>query len=377
MSGPLWPGHTLAVLWDADDTIIPGYQQDAIFNEYGVNPGDFWADVSKTVATYEAQYAEQMKQYYAGVAASVRGKTEPPLRHRPLRVDPDTAYLLTFLSWVRDGRFPGLSNEKLRELGKDLKFHQGMPQAMKRLADRIEKDPKYAMLDIKVENYVISQGMRQLLLGSPVAKYATGIYGCEFVDELLPAGFALDKSKSLKPEGQRQISTIAYAFGDTEKTAAIFEISKGTSVDPSIGVNDAIAQKDRRIPLSDMIYVGDGPTDVPAWSLLKKAGGGTLAVYNPDPNAKAHRDRAHGLFEQKRVEKVAAADYRPGSDAMRWLEGQLVERAEAIREKWLADKAKRIRKPGTHINAITKTQDAPRVVTLPVAKTTGRERGVA
>ena len=325
---PLFPGYTLAVLWDTDDTMIPGYMQKPIFEAYGVKEGDFWNDVRASVDAYKAE----------GVEANV-----------------DSVYLLTFLSWVHDGKFPGLSISKLTELGAKLEFHKGMPEALGRLQHVIEDDPRYQDAGIKVEHYIISQGMRQLLLGTDLTKYAKKIYGSDFLEDLLPAGVASGAKPHHKPTGE--ITQVANAFTSTDKTRAVFEISKGTALDPSIGVNDAIAEEDRRIPLDQMIYVADGPTDIPVWSILNKAGGKTLAVYNPV--SPSHQARAIELEEQGRVQHVSPADFRPDGDAFKWLSFQLRQMADHIVDQVQAERAKRIQKPGGHLNA-TVAKPAPK-----------------
>ena len=68
---------------------------------------------------------------------------------------------------------------------------------------------------------------------------------------------------------------------NTTKTRAIFEINKGTNKNPGIDVNAKVVPEDRRIPLQNMIYIADGPSDVPSFSVVKKGGGKTYAVYNP------------------------------------------------------------------------------------------------
>jgi hypothetical protein len=80
----------IAFVWDFDKTLSPGYMQEPLFKEYQIDGGQFWREVNGLVEHY---------------------------RRRGLRVSKDTAYLGHLLSYVRDGRLPGLTNSKLRELG--------------------------------------------------------------------------------------------------------------------------------------------------------------------------------------------------------------------------------------------------------------------
>ena len=93
--------HVVACLWDFDKTLIDGYMQTPIFEEYGVDEKLFWKEVNMLPALYA---------------------------ERGVRVSPESVYLNHLLSFVRDGRMRGLNNAKLRELGARLKFRAGLPE---------------------------------------------------------------------------------------------------------------------------------------------------------------------------------------------------------------------------------------------------------
>lgn len=113
------------------------------------------------------------------------------------------------------------------------------------------------------------------------------------------------------------ISQIGYVLDNTTKTRAIFEINKGVNVEPSIDVNAQVAEEDRRVPISHMIYVADGPSDVPVFSVVNKGGGKTLGVYTT--GQPSNYDGVASLSEQGRVNDIAEADYREGRAADLWL----------------------------------------------------------
>jgi hypothetical protein len=96
---------------------------------------------------------------------------------------------------------------------------------------------------------------------------------------------------------------------DTMKTQFLFRINKGRE---NIGesINEHMPESERPIPFQNMIYVGDGMTDVPSMALTKKAGGHTVAVYHP--NGKG-RGVCVELLHAGRADFIAAADYRAGS----------------------------------------------------------------
>ena len=104
---------------------------------------------------------------------------------------------------------------------------------------------------------------------------------------------------------------------NTTKTRAVFEINKGVNRNPSIDVNARMSEEQRRVPIRNMIYIADGPSDVPVFSLLNQRGGKTLGVYTTEPrnNFRQVKD----LQEQGRIQGLAEADFRPGKAAYLWL----------------------------------------------------------
>ena len=44
--------NIIAVIWDFDKTLVDGYMQDPIFNEYGITGNEFWGEVNKHPEKY-------------------------------------------------------------------------------------------------------------------------------------------------------------------------------------------------------------------------------------------------------------------------------------------------------------------------------------
>lgn len=320
MAIPLFTGNVIAVVWDFDQTLIPGYQQKPLFEEYGVDAGVFWQEVNA------------LTDHYAG---------------HGIQVSPDTTYLNHLLTYVRTGVLPGLTNAKLRDLGSRLEFYAGMPTFLQTSKVSVESNQQFQNHGITVEHYVVSTGLRQMIQGSAIAPLITGVWACEFIEEPPGAGF-MERSPEM-PSADQEISQVGYFLDNTTKTRAIWEINKGTNRDPNIGVNDLIAQEDRRVPLRNMIYVADGPSDIPVFSILNANGGRTLGVYNPASDS--HFEGVKRLSDQGRVHFVAEANYLEGSTASRWILKSLNEIAELIvkdRSRALAD---RVRPPAGHVTS--------------------------
>ena len=104
-------------------------------------------------------------------------------------------------------------------------------------------------------------------------------------------------------------ASFARAGGVGPKLAArIVSELKGKTVSlatDDVGVNEKKPR--RRIPYSNMIYIGDGMTDIPSMIIVKNNGGKSIAVY-----PKGNEDRVASLYEDERVNYACVADYSSG-----------------------------------------------------------------
>lgn len=126
------------------------------------------------------------------------------------------------------------------------------------------------------------------------------------------------------------ISEIGYTIDNTTKTRALFEINKGVGVLDNVDVNTKLPEEMRRVRFENMIYIADGPSDVPAFSTLNKSGGATFAIY-PHNDEKAFK-QVEQLRKDGRINMYAEADYSEGTTAYMWITGKIKEFADRIRE---------------------------------------------
>lgn len=293
--------NVIAIIWDFDKTLSPENMQRPIFAAYDIDEATFWGEVNALPAYYAK----------AGIA-----------------VQPDTCYLGHLLSYVLNGRIPDLNNARLRELGAEIELFPGLPEAFPRLSGLLS-DAKYRDADLKLEHYVVSTGLDAMVRGSAIAEHVSGIWASTFIEE--PAGPGHDFTATPKPG---LISQIAGFLDNTTKTRAVFEINKGVNVSEDISVNDTIPQDARRVPIKNMIYVADGPSDIPSFSVVRRDGGFAYAVYDPDYDDRF--SQAVELRETDRVDGYGAADYTENSETSRWLSlhvRQIADRMVAEREK--------------------------------------------
>jgi hypothetical protein len=288
MKKPLHRQNTVACIWDFDKTLIPGYMQAPIFNAFGMDAEAFWKEVNG------------LPEIYA---------------QRGNRVSGDTVYLNHLLSFVKNGELKGLTNARLRELGAELEFYPGVRELFESLKTLASEKAEYQKHNIRLEHYIISTGLAEMIRGSAIAPLVEGIFGCEFIEAPLPPHYSRQDELPLHMEFE--ISQIGTIVDNTAKTRYIFEINKGTNKHPGIDVNAAIAPAARRVPIERMIYIADGPSDVPVFSVVKSNGGKTYAVFNPESEAEFAQNDA--LLHAGRIHAYGPADYRHGSTTAKWL----------------------------------------------------------
>lgn len=278
--------NIIAIIWDFDKTLVDGYMQDPIFEDYQVDGAQFWAEVNCLPELY---------------------------RKQGVKVNPDTIYLNQFIRYARDGRFRGLNNGKLREYGAKQHFYAGIPEIFKTTQGLLSNDPVCEEYNIRVEHYIVSTGFAEVIRGTSIMQYVKSIWGCELIEEE-------------DEQGERRIAEIGYTIDNTTKTRALFEINKGIGVN----VNAMLTDEQRRVDFRNMIYIADGPSDVPAFSLVKGRGGSTFAIY-PKGNEEAFA-QVEKLREDGRIDMFGEADYSNGTTASMWICNKIQELAERIKK---------------------------------------------
>ena len=275
------PQNTIAIVYDYDQTLSPSYMQDeVVFPAFGIDGAKFWRRCTELVR--ESGY------------------------------DNELAYMKELLDQLGMDR---PTNAALKELGRKLNFYKGLPEMFDDFANDLLSAEQVAH-GITVEHYIISSGMKVLIEGSRLQPYVRAIFGCEF-DE----------------DEQGRITFPKRVISHTQKTQFLFRINKGL-LNMSQDVNDHMDAEIRPIPFPNMIYVGDGPTDVPCFTVMKKNGGQAIAVYNPDdPNRAGFRKCYQLSAHADRVKHIAPADYRPNTHLRMLLEQMVEETANRIVEQ--------------------------------------------
>ena len=173
----------------------------------------------------------------------------------------------------------------LNSLGKEVRYYPGVETWFKRINEYGKSK------GVRVEHYLVSSGTKEIVDGTSIAKEFKKIYGCEFYYD---------------PETKLPIWP-KFAINYTQKTQYFFRISKGITNKTDDSVNNKTVS--RRIPYENMVYLGDGMTDVPCMVLVKQNNGNAIAIYN-----KKEQGNVSSLLRGGRVNFACLADYSENSD---------------------------------------------------------------
>jgi len=179
-----------------------------------------------------------------------------------------------------------LTKEFLNDCGKNIEYHPGVESFFKRINEYGKQN------DVVVEHYLVSSGTMEILEGCSIFKEFTKVYGCEYLFD--------ENGLPVWPK---------LAINYTQKTQFFFRIAKGvTEVLNDDGVNEK-TKNGLRIPYTNIVYIGDGMTDVACMTLVNKNGGYSIGVYTDD-----NKEKVSKIKDDKRCKFVIPADYSKGKE---------------------------------------------------------------
>ena len=241
----------IALMYDFDRTLCTRDMQEFSFiPSLGMDSGAFW-DFTNVLGTRE-------------------------------HMDSILAYMYAMMRISADKGKP-LRREQLVRMGESVEFFDGVREWF----GRINRFGEECGADI--EHYVISSGMKEIIEGTAIAKEFKSIFACEFLYE---------KGSAVWPK-----TDVNY----TNKTQFVYRINKGVlDVANDIDLNRSMPDDSKRVPFCNMLYIGDGLSDVPCMKMMKAYGGYSIAVYQD-------RRKVEALLDRNRVDFIYPADYREGS----------------------------------------------------------------
>ena len=246
----------VALIYDFDGTLAPGNMQEYSFiNAVGRNKEEFWGETHVMAQRQDAD----------GV-------------------------LIYMLLMLEEARRKGirLTRKRLRSFGRAITYFKGVETWFSRIKEIGRRE------GVVVEHYINSSGLLEIMQGTSIAREFKAIFA---------SSFYYDKEGcAIWP---------ASAVNYTNKTQFLFKINKGIlNIHDSEKINSSVPEEEKRVSFSNMIYFGDGETDVPCMKLTRQLGGTSIAVYN---NSEASKEVAQRLYEQHRVSFTCPADYSKGS----------------------------------------------------------------
>ena len=265
----------VAIMYDFDKTLCTKDMQEyAFIPALGMTAPDFWNEVRDMTDREE--------------------------------MDNILAYMFIMVQKAREKNIP-VTYEMFQEMGKHVEFFSGVATWF----DRINAYGEAA--GVQVEHYIVSSGIKEIIEGTEIAGHFKKIYACEFLYD-----------------GNGSIQWPKYAINYTAKTQFLFRINKGIlTIDSKSSdmLNGYTPEDDRRVPFYNMIYIGDGLTDVPSMKLVKFNGGQSIAVYDQDRG----KDAAELLKKADRVNFIAPADYSPDSE-IETIVKAIIKKIQAVAE---------------------------------------------
>ena len=270
--------NTIALVYDFDGTLSPQPMQEyTVLPKIGIEPAEFWAMVNK-----EARDTES---------------------------DPMLVYMRHIIEALERVKVD-VKREDFAAMARLIEYFPGVTTWFSRMNAYVRKRSRG---QVRLQHYLISAGQKEILEGVSIRRQFKRVYASEY------------------HFNHHGVATFPkFLVTDTQKTQFLFRINKGIEA-VTESINEHMPEADRPIPFQNIIYVGDGMTDVPSMALTKKSGGHAVAVYNP--RGEKGRATCVKLLDAGRVDFVAEADYRAAS--------KLSKRVQLLLDAIVADVAYR------------------------------------
>lgn len=243
----------IAIMYDFDKTLCTRDMQEYTFiPSVGMEPTEFWA--------------------YAGKISGKEG------------MDSILAYMYCMIETAKKAGNP-VTRDALVSCGKHVEYHPGVYDWFERINGYGKES------GVQIEHYVLSSGLKEIIEGTSIAQFFKRIYACEFLYR---------DGEAIWPK-----TSVNY----TNKTQFVYRINKGIlDINNDKDLNRSLPESERRVQFTNMIYIGDGLTDVPCMKLVKQGGGHSIAIYH-----KEAKETAMPLLKHDRVDWMFQADYRKNS----------------------------------------------------------------
>lgn len=261
----------IAICYDFDGTLSPRNMQEYGFmKSFNLNAQEFWSRVDNLVGPFSA--------------------------------DRNLGWMKAMLD-VAQANGTQLTKDNLHKFSEGVELYQGVTRwfdNVNALAQTIGGG------NLEVQHFILSSGLKEILEALPLSRYFKRIYACSYMYDR--------NGVAVWP---------AHSINYTNKTQYLFRISKGCLDESDTSVNNRMAREDIDIPMANMLYIGDGFTDIPCMATLRKMGGHAVAVFNPERPEK--QEEAQRLLTDNRVDLIAPADYRATGSLYEYVKRLLIK----------------------------------------------------
>ena len=249
--------NTIALVYDFDGTLTPKTMQEyTIIPRLKLNSDKFWSGILHEAKVTDGEVMMIYMRQLINYAESINVK---------------------------------ITKDEFTFMADKIKYFQGVKDWFKNINHYIKTNHK----NIKIAHYVISAGHHEILEATSIRNELTNVFGSQYY---------FDKY------GNATFPKIVVT--DTTKTQFLFRINKGKEKF-SESINSHMPEDYRPIPFENMIYIGDGLTDVPSMALIKKQNGHAVSVY--PKNSSEQKEVSTDLLLAKRVDFIAEANYKKNS----------------------------------------------------------------
>ncbi len=286
----------VAIVWDFDGTLTP---QDS------------------TTKVVELLQSDQTGDDFWKTIKSLRGdQRRPEWRHVLASDAPIWMYALSRMAFAKG--IP-LNSEFFEEFVRPhVSLFPNVASFLRKLK-LLEERSLFRATKVEIHFFIVTAGLKDLVELLLPRDLITWTFGCRY--EVIAYGG--DKTK---PE-----SIPVFCMDETMKTRSLFEISKGSFRDKNKSVNVRVADADRWAPFENIIYVGDGDTDVPALSLVRAQGGLGVAVYDPQKPRDAVDKRLKNMRLDKRADLITPANYEVSGELFDFMRARCIQIAQRYR----------------------------------------------
>ena len=276
----------IAIVWDFDKTLTPEDSTSKVIKILGFDGGEeaFWKNIEYLTSNRKSEWEHVLGSHAPAWMYSLSRLAEE--RERPLDAD---FFKKTILPTIE--LFPNVI-----EFLKALK--------------NLEKEKEFKQQDIEIHHFIVSASLKDLVEQVFPKDLITRTFGCRY--EVIREK---DKVQNIP----------VFCMDETMKTRSLFEISKGSFLDESKPVNKRVEKADLWAHFSDFIYIGDGPTDIPALSLTRYHGGLGIVVYNTERDDVGLKNKLKNMSLDKRADLITPANFSLNGELFQFIKSRCVQ----------------------------------------------------